>query len=497
MTTSAGQQNPFYFNAGESFQWSIPSEGNPLKDYQPSTTCSYPIGLTSGDCTGSTFTCYFTTPANGAQLTGNFIDANGTTHPIPAIFNIVPPTSSMNDFSFLPTGLELLDQNGNVNTTNAWRMTLLGIDGTIMSGFSSTDSVTDATSITSQQGAAGQWAQVQFVQSSMKQTTLSGFTPVTWSNTNLESNPPGQYPGDYPTELPQHPSNPWNPSGQPYTLTDRPYTGLYSDGYYCQATTSYAGSFQDYMYYQPPPASPGSNVITVPVALYSWAFPTWTATPPTTLGGSWTASGAPTTGPTIDQTFYKTFSIPRWLQPPTNLACSTLPSNGGISLTWGAPTTAPGTSVTHTVYRSSTPGSGYLPVNTSPVTGLSYTDATPPAGAVFYVVTATISGGSSAPFSSYNSTEVTTQAPAAPSGLQSSLSNGNVLILTWNASPNATSYNILGSTTSGGPYQLALTTYFPTWTFAGSPKGTYYFVVQATCDGTTSGNSNEIKVVIN
>jgi hypothetical protein len=67
-------------------------------------------------------------------------------------------------------------------------------------------------------------------------------------------------------------------------------------------------------------------------------------------------------------------------------------------------------------------------------------------------------------------------------------------MLSWTGSSGATSYNVLRSTTAGGPYSsiamgVATTSYTDT---AVSNGTTYYYVVQAVSSGGTSANSNQV-----
>ncbi len=84
-----------------------------------------------------------------------------------------------------------------------------------------------------------------------------------------------------------------------------------------------------------------------------------------------------------------------------------------------------------------------------------------------------------------------TNPPAAPSGLTATAGTGQVN-LSWTASTSATSYNVLRSTTSGGPYTQtgapATTSYVDTSVTNGT---TYYYVVTAVNTAGQSGDSNQ------
>src|SRR5258705_13722381 len=69
-----------------------------------------------------------------------------------------------------------------------------------------------------------------------------------------------------------------------------------------------------------------------------------------------------------------------------------------------------------------------------------------------------------------------TGVPPAPTGLQTSAGNAQV-ILNWAVSANATGYYVKQSTTSGGPYTQIAGTGSTSFTDTGVTKGTKYFYV--------------------
>jgi Concanavalin A-like lectin/glucanases superfamily/Fibronectin type III domain/Domain of unknown function (DUF2341) len=82
--------------------------------------------------------------------------------------------------------------------------------------------------------------------------------------------------------------------------------------------------------------------------------------------------------------------------------------------------------------------------------------------------------------------------PAAPTGL-SAVAGSSQVRLSWNPSTTATSYNVLRSTTNGGPYATIVTGLTTTsYTNTGLTNGTtYYYVVQAVNAVGPSPNSNQ------
>jgi sialate O-acetylesterase len=91
------------------------------------------------------------------------------------------------------------------------------------------------------------------------------------------------------------------------------------------------------------------------------------------------------------------------------------------------------------------------------------------------------------------------QSPAAPASLSASTrtSDGNIS-LSWNASVGALGYNVLMSTTNGGPYttvasNINAVSYTPMGLTAGS---TYYYVVSALTGTGQSANSNQVTAAV-
>ena len=81
--------------------------------------------------------------------------------------------------------------------------------------------------------------------------------------------------------------------------------------------------------------------------------------------------------------------------------------------------------------------------------------------------------------------------PAAPTGLTATAGNAQV-VLSWNASTGATSYNVKRGTTSGGPYTTLSSPATTNYTDTGLTNGTsYYYVVSAVNTYGESANSTE------
>ena len=172
--------------------------------------------------------------------------------------------------------------------------------------------------------------------------------------------------------------------------------------------------------------------------------------------------------------------------PPANVV--TTPGSSSVVISWNA-------SVGATSYSVYSFGPSTPPVLLqSGITTTSFTDTSVAgAGAVtnYYYVTAANACNQSG---WYGFTAAVTP-PAAPTGL-SVLPGNNTATLSWNASPGAGGYNVMRSTTNGGPYALIAnnvvgTSYLDTALTDGI---TYYYVVSATNTGGQSPYSAQVSV---
>jgi fibronectin type 3 domain-containing protein len=170
--------------------------------------------------------------------------------------------------------------------------------------------------------------------------------------------------------------------------------------------------------------------------------------------------------------------------PPTSLSATA--GNAQVSLSW----TASAGATSYNVLRSTSNGGPYSSIATG-VTTTSYIDTSVTNGTTYYyVVQAVGSGGTSG--NSNQASATPTGPPPAPTNLTATAGNAQVS-LSWTGSVGAASYNVLRSTTNGGPYSsiatgVAALNYVDTAVTNGT---TYYYVVQAVNNAGPSGNSNQ------
>ena len=171
---------------------------------------------------------------------------------------------------------------------------------------------------------------------------------------------------------------------------------------------------------------------------------------------------------------------------------ATSASANDINLTWASV----GGATNYLVQRSLVNGGPYT-VLASGVTATNYTDSGLAGGTTYYyVVAAENNGGTSVNSAQASATTLTP--PPVPVSLVATGLYGGQIVLSWNASAGATSYNIKRSTLAGGPYVTIATGVTATgYTNSGLVlNATYYYVVSAVNTNGESANSNETNSVV-
>ncbi len=197
----------------------------------------------------------------------------------------------------------------------------------------------------------------------------------------------------------------------------------------------------------------------------------------TNATGSSSLSGA-ASGTTLAET-------PTVPPTPTDLAVGS-PTSTSLQVSWMA---SPG-ATSYQVFRDTSAGGGFATQAYSG-SGLSFTDSPLASSSTYYYkVRATSSGGSSdlSAAASGETLAETPTVPATPAGLTAGSPTSASLMVSWNASIGATSYQVFRDTSAGGGFATQVYS-GGALSFSDSPLAsstTYYYKVQAT---NTTGSS--------
>ena len=125
------------------------------------------------------------------------------------------------------------------------------------------------------------------------------------------------------------------------------------------------------------------------IAPYKWTITSGALPAGLTLATSGAISGTPTTSGTFSFTVHVADSASSPTSASANLNNTiAAASSYSVMLKW---TASPSSGVTgYNVFRSTTAGTGYTKINSSPVAGLTYTDATVVNGVTYYYVTTSV-----------------------------------------------------------------------------------------------------------
>jgi fibronectin type 3 domain-containing protein len=169
--------------------------------------------------------------------------------------------------------------------------------------------------------------------------------------------------------------------------------------------------------------------------------------------------------------------------PAAPTATATMTS---VTLNW----TAPAGATTYQIKRSTTSGTGYVPLQNVSVT--TFTDTTVVTGTTYYYVIAASNGFCSSADSPQVSVTPTCIPPSAPT--VTATPSNNQVSLSWTAPQGATSYAVYRGTTSGGESATAIATPTTTNYVDNSAVNgtTYYYVVKASNGSCASVSSVEV-----
>ncbi len=166
-----------------------------------------------------------------------------------------------------------------------------------------------------------------------------------------------------------------------------------------------------------------------------------------------------------------------------------LPNDNFVTLNWIALSGA----TSYNVSRSIVSGGPYTTISTAgTVTGTSYVDSTAVNGTTYYYTVSVQTAAGVTANSAIEASATPSPPPPVPDGLTPTAGNAQI-VLNWNPSAGAASYNVKRSTVSGS--ETAITN-VSTTTFTDAPlvNGvTYYYVVSALgATGSESANAGEV-----
>jgi fibronectin type 3 domain-containing protein len=172
--------------------------------------------------------------------------------------------------------------------------------------------------------------------------------------------------------------------------------------------------------------------------------------------------------------------------PPAPTGLSASAGDGQVSLSWNASSGA----TSYEIFRGTSSGGETLVA--SNVTTTSFLDTGLTDGVKYYYEVKAVNSAGTSGFSNEASATPQVPPPAAPTGLSATAGNGQV-VLKWNASSGATSYEIFRGTASGTETLLVSGLTSISFTDTSVLNGTtYFYVVKAVNPGGVSAASNEV-----
>jgi fibronectin type 3 domain-containing protein len=176
--------------------------------------------------------------------------------------------------------------------------------------------------------------------------------------------------------------------------------------------------------------------------------------------------------------------------PPASPALTVTAGNNSAALSWS------GSSGVYDVYRNEAGCNAGFTKVANDLSSASYNDTAVANGFTYYYQVVAQPFGNEAAASAPSTCQSVVPVagpctpPAAPTGVTATATSQSAVTVSWTASAGATSYAILRSTTSGGPYTQVGTSATTSFSNTGlSCNTTYYYVVQAS-NGTCSSASS-------
>jgi len=173
--------------------------------------------------------------------------------------------------------------------------------------------------------------------------------------------------------------------------------------------------------------------------------------------------------------------------PPAPSGLNAAPGLNQVMLGWNA-----SSNVFYRVLRSTNSGGTYTVITTN-LSLPGFTNTNLAGGQTYYYV---VSAMNAVGLASPNSTEVNATPlglPGAPAGLSAVAGTNQTIALAWNATLNASRYQVERSLLSGGPYSVVASPTSNHYTDSGLANGvTYFYVVSAVDAQGASPNSTEV-----
>jgi fibronectin type 3 domain-containing protein len=250
-----------------------------------------------------------------------------------------------------------------------------------------------------------------------------------------------------------------------------------------QIALSWASSLGATSYNLKRSATTGGPYTTIASALTTTSYTDTGLTDGTTYYYVATALNAGGESPNSPEDSATPYAVPA---PPTSVSAS--PGNAQVTLIW----TAVAGANSYDVMRSTSSGGPYTIAAVA--AGTNYTDTAVTIGTTYYYVISAVNLDGESGNSAVVSAKPTLFAPTSLAAVA-----GNTQVsLSWNAQPNASGYNVLRGTVSGGPYTLIASPAGTGFTDTRLGNGqAYYYVVTTVAQGQQSANSAQVAATPN